>query len=108
LVVIESDVIRPLGGDGRSAGRDRFFRIGDGLGRLVIDFDQVHRVGCNVPVGGDDYGDGVSDEVDAVLGQDGVVRHAQAGERGSAGDGADRFDVGSGEHGDHAGTTECG
>ena len=90
------------------AGGDRFFGIGDGLRGLVIDFDQVDAVGGDVAIGGHDDGDRMSDEVDAVLGEDRMMRHAQAGQRRTAGHGADGFDIGAGEDGDHAGAVERG
>ena len=78
LVVSEGDVVGPLGMDGGRAGGERFFGIGDGGERFVIHFDQVERVGGDVAVGGDDDGDRVADEIDAVLGQNGMCA-ARAG-----------------------------
>ena len=71
---------------------------------LVIDFDEVGGVARDVAVRGDDDGDGMADVVDAILGQEVVVGHAQAGQGGGAGHGAEMLDVGAGEDGGYAGT----
>ena len=75
---------------------------------LVIDLDEVGGVGRDVAIGGDDDGHGMADEVDAVLGQQVVVRHAEAGEGRGAGHGAEGLDIVAGEDGDDAGVVEGG
>ena len=62
------------------AGGEGFFRIGNGLGNVVIDFDKVRGVGSDVAIGGDDDGDGVADVIDAILSQDVVDGLAETGE----------------------------
>ena len=80
LVIGEGNVVRPLGMHRGRAGRQSFFGIGHSGQRLVIHFDQIERVGCDVAVRGDDHGHRMSDEVDTILGQDGVRGHAQPGQ----------------------------
>ena len=60
--------------------RKRRLRIAHDRQRVVIHFDQIERVGCDVAVRGDDHGHRMSDEVDTILGQDGVRGHAQPGQ----------------------------
>jgi hypothetical protein len=64
---------------GRSRG-ERFLRVGYSGSGIVIDFDEVDRVGGDVAIRGDDNGHRMSDIVDAIAGQDRMRRHAQAGQ----------------------------
>jgi hypothetical protein len=63
---------------GRAIG-ESLFRVGDGLGGFPIDFDKVDAIGCDVAVLRDDDGDGVADEVDAILSEDVVDGLARPG-----------------------------
>jgi len=76
LVEGEGNVVGPFGMYGGGAGGEGLFGVGDGGQGLVIDLDEIGGVGRDVAVGGDDDGHGMSDEVDAVAGQQVVVRHA--------------------------------
>ena len=93
LVEGEGDVVGPFGMYGRGAGGEGLFGVGDGGKGLVIDLDEVGGVGRDVAIGGDDDGHGMADVVDAVLGQQVVVGHAQAGEGRGAGHGAEGLDI---------------
>ena len=72
---------------------DGLFGIGDGGQFLVVDFDEVGGVARDVAVRGHDDGDGMADVVDAVLGEEVMMRHAQSGQGGGAGHGAEMLDV---------------
>ena len=88
LVEGEGDVVGPLGMHGGRARGDGLLGIGDGGQCFVIDFDEVGGVARDVAVGGDHHGDGMADVVDAILRQQMMMRHAQSGQRGGAGYGA--------------------
>ena len=107
LVEGEGDVVGPLGMHGGGARGEGLFGIGDGRECLVVDFDEVGGVARDVAVRGDDDGDGMADVVDAVLGEEVVMRHAQAGEGRGAGHGAEMLDVLAGEDGGDAGRSRA-
>ena len=70
--------------DAGAPGRERLLGIGDGGQWLVVDFDQIGGVARDVAVGGHHDGHRMADEIDAILRQDVVMRHAQAGQRSAA------------------------
>ena len=73
-------------------------------GDFVIDFDEIGGVGGDVAVGGDDDGDGMADEVDAVHARGcGGCGLRRPGRSDAADDAADVVDVFAGEDGDDAG-----
>ena len=97
LVIRERDVVGPLGMNGGSAGRERLLGVGDGAQRLVFDLDGIGGVAREIAVGGHYDGDRVAAEIDAILRQQVMVRHAQSGQGGAAGHGTQILDIGAGE-----------
>src|SRR6185503_15551110 len=97
LVKVEGDVVGPLRVDCGGAGGDRLLRIGDGGQNVVLHFDKIGRVACDVAVGSNDNGHGVASVVHAVLREEVMVRDAKSGQRSGAGDRAEVCNIGAGE-----------
>ena len=76
LVKCERDIVRPFRMNRWCAGRNRFLGIGDRRQWLVIHFDQIDGIPRNVFVCCDRDSHCMADKIDAIRGQDAMVRNA--------------------------------